>query len=122
MTWLLTILALSLLTIPLVISVRRATELFRLEVREGKARFIRGRMPQSLLTDLEDIVRAPPIERAELRAVLRSGQAYLETKGEISADQRQRLRNVLGTYSLQRFRVGVCLFFFSVVVVVLLCV
>ena len=106
MTWLLTILALSLLTIPLVISVRRATELFRLEVRNGKARFVRGRMPQSLLTDLEDIVRSPPLERAELWAVRRSGKAYLETKGEISADQRQRLRNVLGTYSLQRIRAG----------------
>jgi hypothetical protein len=106
MTWLLTILALSLLVIPLVISVRRSTELFRVTVREGKARFVRGRMPQSLLTDLEDIVRSPPIERAELWAVLQSGRARLETKGEISADQRQRLRNAVGLYSLQRIRAG----------------
>jgi hypothetical protein len=106
MTWLLTILALSLLVIPLAISVRRSTELFRIRVRDGKANFVRGRMPQSLLIDLEDIVRSPPIERAEVWAVRRSGRAQLETKGEISAEQCQRLRNVVGTYSLQRIRAG----------------
>lgn len=106
MTWLLTILALSLLVIPLAISIRRSTELFRVRVRDGKARFVRGRMPQSLLTDLEDIVQSPPIERAELWAVLRSGRAQLETRGAIGAEQRQRLRNVVGMYSLQRIRAG----------------
>lgn len=106
MTWLLTILALSLLVIPLAISIRRSTELFRLEVRDGKASFVRGRMPQSLLSDLEDIVRSPPIARAEIWAVRRSGKARLETKGELSAEQRQRLRNVVGMYSLQRIRAG----------------
>jgi hypothetical protein len=106
MTWLLTILALSLPLIPLVISVRRSTELFRIKVRDGKARFVRGRMPQSLLSDVEDVVRSPPIERAELWAVRRSGKAHLETKGELSAEQRQRLRNVVGLYSLQRILAG----------------
>ena len=106
MTWLLSILALSLLVIPLAISIRRSTELFRVKVRAGKASFVRGRMPQSLLNDLEDIVRSPPIARAELWALRRGGKARLETKGEISADQRQRLRNAVGMYSLQRIRAG----------------
>jgi hypothetical protein len=92
--------------IPLAISVRRSTELFRIRIRDGRASFVRGRMPQSLLTDLEDIVRSPPIERAEVWAVRRGGRAQLETKGEISAEQCQRLRNVVGTYSLQRIRAG----------------
>src|SRR3569832_2258575 len=106
MTWLLTLLALSLLVIPLAISIRRSTELFRIRVLDGRARFVRGRMPQSLLTDLEDIVRSPPIERAERWAVRRSGRAQLEIKGAISAEQRQRLLNVVGLYSLQRIRAG----------------
>jgi hypothetical protein len=106
MTWLLTVLALSLFAIPLTISIRRSTELFRIKVRDGRASFVRGRLPQSLLTDVEDIVRSPPIERAELWAVRRSGKARLETKGEINAEQRQRLRNVVGMYSLQRIRAG----------------
>jgi hypothetical protein len=92
--------------IPLAISIRRSTELFRIKVRAGKASFVRGRMPQSLLADLQDIVGSPPIERAELWAIRRSGKARLETKGEISAEQRQRLRNVVGMYSLQRIRAG----------------
>jgi Protein of unknown function (DUF3634) len=106
MTWLLTILALSLLLLPLVISIRRSTELFRVRVRAGKATFVRGRMPPSLLADLSDVVRVPAIERAEIWAVRRSGKARLQTKGELSAEQSQRLRNVIGTYSLQRILAG----------------
>ena len=106
MTWLLTILALSLLLLPLVISIRRSTELFRIRVRTGTASFVRGRIPSSLLADVSDILRTPPVERAEIWAVRRSGKATLETKGEISAEQCQRLRNVLGTYSLQRILAG----------------
>jgi hypothetical protein len=106
MTWLLTILALSLLLLPLAISIRRSTELFRIRVRSGKAIFVRGRIPPNLLADLSDVVRSPPIAHAEIWAVRRSGQARLQTKGELSAEQRQRLRNVIGTYSLQRILAG----------------
>jgi hypothetical protein len=106
MTWLLTILGLSVFVIPLAISIRRSTELFRIKVRDGRARFVRGRIPQSLLNDLEDIVRSPAIDRAELWAVRRSGTAVLETKGEIGVEQLQRLRNVVGLYSLQRIQAG----------------
>src|SRR3954471_5409477 len=106
MTWLFTILALSLLLLPLAISIRRSTELFRVRVRAGKATFVRGRIPSGLLADVSDILRTPPVERAEIWAVRRSGKARLETKGELSAEQRQRLRNVIGTYSLQRILAG----------------
>src|SRR5687767_14663825 len=106
MTWLLTILALSLLLLPLVISIQRSTELFRIRVKAGKATFVRGRIPPGLLADLSDVVRSPPIADAEIWAVRRSGQASLQSKGELSVEQRQRLRNVLGTYSLQRIQAG----------------
>jgi hypothetical protein len=105
MTWLvLAVLALALL--PLIISIRRGTELFLVKVRDGDAIFRRGRMPQSLLDDIVDIVRSPRIERAELRAVRRGGQPELVVRGEVSSDQRQRLRNVLGRYSVQRIAAG----------------
>jgi Protein of unknown function (DUF3634) len=106
MAWILTILALSLLLVPLVLSIRRSTELFKLKVRDGKARFVRGRMPQSLLDDFNDVLRSPPVAKAEISAVRRSGKAQLEIKGELSQEQRQRLRNILGTYSLQRILAG----------------
>ena len=105
-TWLLTVLAISLLLVPLGISIRRSTELFRVKVRNGKAIFVRGRIPQSLLTDIDDIVRTPSVAHAEVWAVRSSGKAVLETKGDIPRDQLQRLRNVLGTYTLQRILAG----------------
>jgi len=106
MTWLLTILALSLLLLPLGLSIRRSTELFRVRVRDGKARFVRGRLPPRLLTDLSDVVRSPPVARAEIWAVRRSGKPRLQTKGELSREQQQRLRNIIGTYSLARILAG----------------
>jgi hypothetical protein len=106
MTWLLTILALSLLLLPLALSIRRSTELFRVKVRDGNATFVRGRMPPSLLSDVKDIVGSPPVARAEIWAVRRSGKPRLQTKGELSREQTQRLRNVIGTYSLQRIQAG----------------
>jgi hypothetical protein len=106
MTWLLTILALSLLLLPLALSIRRSTELFRVKVRDGKATFVRGRIPASLLSDISDVVRSPPVARAEIWAVRRSGKPRLQTKGELSPEQTQRLRNIIGTYSLQRIQAG----------------
>jgi len=106
MTWLLIFLASSLLLLPLVVSIRRSTELFRIRVRAGTATFLRGRIPSGLLADIRDIVRTPPIDRVDIWAVRRSGKAQLETKGEISPEQSQRLRNVIGTYSLQRIQAG----------------
>lgn len=105
MTWLvLGILALALL--PLIISIRRGTELFLIKVRDGGAIFSRGRMPQGLLDEIDDIVSSPRIERAELSAVRRGGQPELVVRGEVSSEQRQRLRNVLGRYSVQRIAAG----------------
>lgn len=105
MTWLLLgLVALALL--PLIISIRRGTELFLIKVRDGDARFSRGRMPQSLLDDIGDIVSSPLVARADLLAVRRGGRPELVVRGEVSPDQRQRLRNVLGQYSVQRIAAG----------------
>lgn len=106
MTTLLTLLVVALLLVPLAISIRRSTELFRLKVRAGQARLQRGRIPQGLLTDFNDIVSSPPVQDAEVWAIRESGKAQLMTKGGIHPDQVQRLRNALGMYSLQRILAG----------------
>jgi uncharacterized protein DUF3634 len=106
MTWFLILGAVGLALWPLVVSIRRSTDLFVIKVRAGHAFFVRGRIPQSLLHDIDDVVASPPIEHAELRAVRRVGQAELLVRGEVGSEQRQRLRNVLGCYSLQRILAG----------------
>lgn len=106
MTWILPLLALALLLLPLVISIRRATELFKVKIRAGRARFVRGRMPQSLLDDLGDVARSARIEHADLWVVRRRGRPELLTKGELSREQLQRLRNTIAGYTAQRIAAG----------------
>lgn len=106
MTSALLLVALGVLLLPLVISIRRSTELFKLRVSAGKVRFVRGRMPPTLLSDLEDALRASPIERAEIQAIRRGGRAEIVARGDMSPEALQRVRNVVGTYSLQRIAAG----------------
>jgi hypothetical protein len=106
MTGILLLVALALALLPLVIAIRRGAELFVIKVRDGQAHFFRGRIPQGLLDEIGDVVRSPKVAEAELRVVRRSGKPELETRGELGADQAQRLRNVLGRYSVQRIAAG----------------
>jgi hypothetical protein len=105
-TWIYLLLGLGLLLLPLVRSMRRATELFRLKLRGGEIHFVRGRIPHGLLQDLGDVARASQIERADVWALRRDGRAELHTRGELTPEQLQRLRNVVGSYSLQRILAG----------------
>lgn len=106
MDWILPLAALGALILPLVISIRRSTELFKVKVRGGAARFVRGRMPQALLSDIEDVARSTNIAHADLRAVRRDGRAELITSGELTREQLQRLRNVVAAYTLPRIAAG----------------
>jgi hypothetical protein len=106
MTWLISIGVLGLALWPLIVSIRRSTELFVIRVRDGQVRFSRGRMPQGLLDDIADVMDSPSIGRAELRAVRRGGRAELVTRGELSSEQLQRLRNVLGRYPVAQIMAG----------------
>ncbi len=106
MVWLAIAILLAVALTPLVISIRRGTELFVLRVQAGRLRFVRGRMPQGLLDEIADIVRSPPLERATLTAVRRRGRPEWLVRGSVEAEQMQRLRNVIGRYSVQRIRAG----------------
>lgn len=106
MTWVYLLGALGLALLPLVIAIRRGTELFVVKIRNGEAHFWRGRMPQGLLDEIADVVQEPEIEHAELRALRRGGRPELSCRGGIGEPQLQRLRNVIGRYSVQRIAAG----------------
>lgn len=106
MNALLLLAALALALLPLVVAMRRATELFVVKVRDGEAHLFRGRIPQSLLGEIGDVVRSPRVASAEIRVVRSSGKPELHVRGELHADQQQRIRNVLGLYSVQRIAAG----------------
>jgi hypothetical protein len=98
--------ALALALIPLVIGIHRSTELFVVRVRGGEPRLVRGRLPQSLLDEIADVVRAPRVHDAQLRVVRRSGQPSLSIRGDVGADGAQRLRNVIHRYGVTRIAAG----------------
>jgi uncharacterized protein DUF3634 len=100
------VLAFVLVCLPFALALRRATELFVVRVRDGRATFVRGRIPQSLLDDISEVVKEPPVRRARLHAVRRGGRAVLVAQGELGSQQKQRLRNVVGQYPLQRIAAG----------------
>lgn len=104
--WLIIALAvLAVLSIPLVISIRRSTELFVIRVEAGKARFIRGRMPQRLLNEISDVVRRERIQAGEIRCIVESGRPRIFAPG-LRDGHVQQLRNVVGTYQIAQIRAG----------------
>ncbi|MET0595315.1 MAG: DUF3634 family protein [Polyangiaceae bacterium] len=93
------------LTTPLVLALMRANELFFVRVHDGGIRLVRGRVPPRLFDDLADIVQQkPPIARAELRAVSEGGRPRLYAEGALSPEHKQRLRNVIGAWTVQQIR------------------
>ncbi len=88
------------------ISIRRSTQLFVLKVRQGRVRFLRGRIPSGLLGDVEDIVRQPPVAEAKIYCLRSGDEAYLRVEGQLGEAQRQQLRNVVGNYSLPKILDG----------------
>jgi len=89
---------------PLVLAILRANELFLLRVREGDVHLVRGRVPPRLFDDLADVVRKPAVLRADLRAVNEGGRPRLYAEGELSPEHKQRLRNVIGAWTVPQIR------------------
>jgi hypothetical protein len=102
MMTLLVALAFLVLSAPLVLAIVRANELFFLRIREGKVSVARGRIPQRLLDDIADVVRG--IDRGSLRGVVEDRRPRLYTDGELTPEQKQRLRNLIGTWSVAQIR------------------
>ncbi|HMJ56007.1 MAG TPA: DUF3634 family protein [Polyangiaceae bacterium] len=89
---------------PLVLALVRANELFFVRVRDGKVRIVRGRVPARLFDDLADVVQKPAVTHADLRAVNEGGRPRLYAEGELSPEHKQRLRNVIGAFTVQQIR------------------
>ena len=68
------LLILAVLAIPLWVSLRRANELFVVKVVGGRASLVRGRIPEGLLGDLDDVVRRPRVKKATIRVVREGGR------------------------------------------------
>ena len=99
---LLVALAFLLLSAPLTLAVVRANELFFVRITNGRMAVRRGRIPQRLLDDMGDVLQS--VERATLRGVVEGGRPRLYADGELGPDQKQRLRNVIGTWSTAQIR------------------
>ncbi len=106
MPWLVAVLVLLLLASPLVLAIRRSNELFCLDLRGGRLTLRRGRIPPSLRDDMAAVLRTSRERRAVIRAVTIDRVLRLEARGEITAEELQQLRNVLGTYPLAKLRAG----------------
>jgi hypothetical protein len=93
-----------LLAIPFGYALRRSNELFVARVRAGKLEVVRGRLPQGLFDDLEDVFARTKADAA-LRVVVEDRRPHLKIKG---ADEgtAQRARNVIGRFPLAEIRAG----------------
>lgn len=96
---------LALLGLLFALWLRRATELFALRVRGGRVRFVRGRLPPSLLRDLRDVLVQAGVE-GELRVVVERDVARVVAKGDFDPGTLQRVRNVVGNVPIARIRAG----------------
>jgi hypothetical protein len=72
------------------------------EVRNGKLEMTRGGLSPRVLDDLRDVVARPRVKSATLRIVRQKDRARVEVHGEISEQQMQRLRNVVGNVPLKQ--------------------
>ncbi len=99
------LLILAAFALPLARAISRGTELFVLRVERGRCRFVRGRIPPSLLRELEDVLRMNQ-SSGQLKAVQERGAAVWVAKGDFSDGTLQQLRNVLGTYPLAKIKAG----------------
>ena len=96
------VIAFLVVTFPLALAMMRANELFFLRVSEGKVTVRRGKLPQKLLDDIDDVMQTVP--RGTVRCVNEGGRPRAFADGAITPEQAQRLRNVIGGWSTAQIR------------------
>jgi hypothetical protein len=77
-------------------SSRNAITIAVAEVQDGKLEVTRGGLSPRVVGDLRDVVSRPKVKSATLRILRQKDRARIEVHGEISEQQVQRLRNVVG--------------------------
>lgn len=88
----------------IVLWARRARTLFELEIRSGQIERACGRIPQGLLNDFLAVLPRNHETRLVIRCSIERDRACLNTRGPITDDAAQRLRNLLGLWPLARLR------------------
>jgi hypothetical protein len=86
------------------ISARSAITVCLCDVKNGKLEVVRGALAPRVLDDLRDVVRKPRVKYATIRVVRAKDRARVEAKGDLTKDQLQQLRNVIGTVPLAQIR------------------
>jgi hypothetical protein len=85
---------------------RNATTVCVLEIQKGKVVVTRGNLAPRVLGDIRDVVSRPKVRHATLRISRSRGHAEVDMHGELSPEQRQRLRNVIGNVPLAKLETG----------------
>lgn len=88
----------------LLLLMRNASRLFVVRVDRGRLVHLRGRAPKGLLRDIADVVRQRPIDRASIDVRVQDGLAAVRVDGDVTEGEKQRLRNVVGTWPVQKIR------------------
>ena len=77
-------------------SSRAAITIAVAEIRDGKLELTRGGLSPRVLDDLRDIASRPRVRSATVRVLRQKDRARIEVHGEMSEQQVQRMRNVVG--------------------------
>ena len=89
--------------VPLVLALVRANELFCLRVKDKRIGVVRGRIPQGLLDEIDDVFRREPAD-ATVRGVVEDGRPRLYVDGDVGPHVAQRLRNVVSMWPVAKIR------------------
>jgi hypothetical protein len=84
------------------VATQRASTIAELEIEEGTMRLVRGGIAPSVLADLRDVVSHAGIRSARVRIVRSTRHARVEFKGAVTAQEAQRIRNVIGNVALAK--------------------
>jgi hypothetical protein len=97
-------LALLLAAVPLIVALVRANELFYVRFEGRNVRLLRGRVPQRLLDDITDVLRAEPVGRGAVRVVVEDRRARVYVEGDLSPAQGQQLKNTVSLWPIAKIR------------------
>jgi hypothetical protein len=86
---------------------RAAITIALVEIRDGEVQLTRGGLSPRVLNDLRDVASRPRIKSASVRIFRAKDHARVEVNGNVSEQQLQRLRNIVGNVRLaQLVRAG----------------
>lgn len=88
--------------VALFVASRRAITIADLAIADGAVRVVRGGIAPPILADLRDVARQPRIAKGRIVVVRDRGRAEVRIDGDLSPEQAQRIRNVIGSVPLAR--------------------